>query len=140
METRWILGLGPVIVDDQFIKDIGRRSVHWYLNNKPLSKDPRDALLRIYENCGNKYYQFTKYISQTMGNMMYSHVHQMHWKGTMMQRPDTYIIRAYTNPNRVYASIHLDLYDEQLRRCGEVRVVSMIDLDTDQTRISVKRL
>ena len=140
METRWILGLGPVIVDDQFIKDIGRRSVHWYLNNKPLSKDPRDALLRIYENCGNKYYQFTKYISQTMGNMMYSHVKQMHWKGTMMQQPNTYVIRAYTKPNHVYASIHFDLYDEQLRRCGEVRVVSMIDLDTDQTRISVKRL
>lgn len=140
METRWILGLGPVIVDEQFIKDIGRRSVHWYLNSNPLSKNPMKALLRIYEDCGNKYYQFTRYISQTMGNMMYSHVHQMHWKGVMMQQPDTYVIRAYTKPNRVYASIHLDLYDERLRRCGELRVVSMIDLDTDQTRISVKRL
>ena len=139
--TQWIMGLGPVIVNKQFVKDIGRRSVRWYLNDIPLPMRPRDALLRLYEECGNKYYSFSKYFTQTMGNMMYTHVKQMHWTGQLTQIPNTYIIRGYSDKgNQVFARIQFYMYDMQFRLCGRVAVLSMIDLDTDQTRISVKRL
>jgi hypothetical protein len=139
--TKWIMGLGPVVVNKQFVKDISRRSVHWYLNHEPLPQNPRDALLRLYEECGNKYYRFSKYFTQTMGNMMFSHVKQMHWKGHLTQIPNTYLIRGYSKKcNQVYAEIKFYMYDTGFRLCGRVRVVSMIDLDTDQTRIMVKRL
>jgi hypothetical protein len=135
------MGLGPVVVNNQFVKDIGRRSVHWYLNYEPLPKKPRDALLRLYEECGNKYYSFSKYFTQTMGNMMYTHVKQMHWNGFLTQIPDTYVIRGYSKKcNQVYAEIKFYMYDTKFCLCGRVRVVSMIDLDTDQTRIMVKRM
>lgn len=139
--TQWIIGLGPVVVNNQFVKDIGRRSVHWYLNDLPLPKRPTDALLRLYEECGNKYYSFSKYFTQTMGNMMYTHVKQMHWTGLLTQIPNTYVIRGYSHKrNQVYAKIRFYMYDMQFRLCGRVAVMSMIDLDTDQTRIRVKRL
>tara|TARA_B110000008_G_C16970524_1_gene563736 strand:+ start:483 stop:914 length:432 start_codon:yes stop_codon:yes gene_type:complete len=139
--TRWIMGLGPLVVNTQFVKDIGRRSVPWYLNGIPISKNPSDAMLRIYEECGFKYYSFSKYFTQTMGNMMYSHVQQMHWKGILTQVKDSYQIRAYSKKcNQVYAEILFDMFDRDFRRCGCILVVSMIDLDTNHTRIKVKRL
>ena len=58
--TLWIMGLGPVIVHKQFVRDIGRRKRDWFLNGKPLPRDPRDALEQIYHFYGNKYYIITK--------------------------------------------------------------------------------
>ena len=50
METSiWVVGVGPIIVNRQFLVDIGRRAVEWYLNGKSIPKDPRDALLLLYE-------------------------------------------------------------------------------------------
>ncbi len=139
--TRWIMGLGPVVVNKQFVKDIGRRFVPWHLNGVPLPKDPSVALLRLYEECGNKYYSFSKYFTQTMGNMMYSHVKQMHWRGFLTAVKNSYKIRAYSKTcNQVYAEIDFQMFDENFRLCGRIRVVSMIDLDSHQTRIKVNRI
>lgn len=65
----WIVGHGPVLVHKQFCVDIGRNS-QYRLNNRPLSNDMYDAVREIYETCGIHYYQYTKWINQTMGNFM----------------------------------------------------------------------
>jgi len=142
METSiWIVGVGPVLVNRQFLVDIGRRRVDWYLNGRTIPKDPRDALLLLYEYCGDKYYLFSKYINQTMGNLMYIHVQRMHWSGTMSQVPDTYKVYAFSNKkNMIKAHLDLDLFDENLKRCGKLRVVSEFDIDKDTTVIQVKKL
>ena len=142
METSiWVVGVGPIIVNRQFLVDIGRRAVEWYLNGKSIPKDPRDALLLLYEDCGEKYYLFSKYMNQTMGNLMYEHVQRMHWSGAMSQVTDTYKIYAFSGKkNMIKAHLDLDLFDETLKRCGKLRVVSEFDIDKDTTLISVKKL
>jgi len=136
--TLWIMGLGPVVVHKQFTKDIGRRNVDWYINNKAIPWDKRDALLLVYEECGDKYFIISKYLSQTMGNMMYEHVSRMHWNGPIVPIRDTYIIKAYSKTyHRVHASIDLNLLDHKLRPCATIHVSSVIDIDKNQTRIRV---
>lgn len=139
--TLWIMGLGPVVVNQQFIKDISRRNVHWTLDNTDIPLDPRDALELLYDQCHNKYYIFSKYINQTMGNMMFEHVKKMHWKGNITQVRNSYIIDAFTKPsNVIYAQILFDLYDNSLKRCGRIHVFSYIDIDNNQTVIKVNRV
>lgn len=138
--TVWIMGIGPVLSNQQFIKDIGRRSVNWYLNNRPLPWNDRDALQRLYEECGNKYYIFSKYINQTMGNMMYEHVKRMHWKDAIVQVPNTYVINATSKPcNKIFAEIYFNLFDENLKLCGKIHVISLFDIDVNQTTIKVRK-
>ena len=95
--TLWIMGLGPVIVHKQFVRDIGRRKRDWFLNGKPLPRDPRDALEQIYHFYGNKYYIITKYTNQTLGNMMYWHVKRMHWRGTLKVVNNSYVFHLHVN-------------------------------------------
>lgn len=133
MQTVWIMGLGPLIVHPQFVKDIARRSVPWYINNIPIPKDVNDAILLIYQQMGSRYYLVTKYMNQTMGNMMYHHVHRMHWHGIIRQVPDTYIIKA--SDHRIYAEIQLELFDDHFRISNRVKVISVFDMEKDQTTI-----
>ena len=140
METLWVLGIGPILTDAQFAKDIYRRDNKWFLNDMPLPKDPYDALRIIYEDCGTKYYIFTKYINQTMGNMMYEHVKRMHCNAPMTQVPKTYVIRAYSKPYQIYASIQFQKYDTKLRPDGRIDAECIIDIENDQTLIKVNIL
>ena len=139
--TLWIMGLGPVVVNHQFVKDIYRRNIHWTIDDIDIPLDPRDALELLYDYCGNKYYLFSKYMNQTMGNMMFEHVRQMHWRGVIRQVRDSYIIDALTKPtNVIYAQILFDLYDDCLKHCGRIHVISCMNLDKNQTTIKVKRV
>ena len=133
MQTVWIMGLGPLLVHPQFVKDIGRRSIPWYINNIPVPKDVNDAIELIYQQVGTRYYLITKYMNQTMGNMMYHHVHRMHWKGIIRQIPNTYIIKA--NMQKIYAEIQLELFDDNFRITKRVKVISVFDMEKDQTTI-----
>lgn len=137
--TLWILGLGPVIVNKQFVNDIGRREVNWYLNGHTIPKDPRQALQRLYEDCGEKYYLFSKYMNQTLGNMMYEHIKRMHWQhGHILQVKNTYVISAISNNGHyIKAKINFDLYDWQFKRSSNVCVMCKYDLDKNETIIKV---
>lgn len=137
--TVWILGLGPVLVHQQFIKDISRRQVNWYLNGHCIPTEPRTALQRIYEDCGDKYYIFSKYINQTMGNMMYDHIKRMHWQGHVIPVKNTYIISAISNQqeNSIKAKIHFDLFDLEFKRSNTICVVSMYNINKTEITIRV---
>ena len=137
--TLWILGLGPVIVNNQFVKDIGRRQVNWYLNGHCIPKEPRKALQRVYEDCGDKYYLFTKYINQTLGNMMYEHIKRMYWQhGHICQVSNSYVISAISNNgNIIKAKIQFDLYDWQFKRSNNIGVLCKYDIDKNETTIKV---
>ena len=136
--TVWVMPIGPLTVHPQFVKDIERRSVEWYINDISIPKDVNDALQLLYEQCGNHFYMVTKYMNQTMGNMMYSHIHRMHWHGIICQVKDTFVIKAYVGAkNRIYASIGLELFDDKFRVCKRIRVVSMLNMDNCETIISI---
>lgn len=85
----WVMGLGPVLVHKQFVKDIGRRKVDWYVNGIPLPRDAREALQILYDECGHNYYTVSKYMNQTLGNMMYMHATRK-YKKHLPVTPHTY--------------------------------------------------
>ena len=73
-----------------------------------------------------------------MGNMMFEHVKRLHWNDYMRAKPGSYIIKAYTiNKRLITASIVFELYDENMRRCGSIKVFSWFDLVKNETCIKV---
>ncbi len=136
--TLWVLGTGPLVVHKQFVRDIGRRRQDWYLDNTPIPRDARSALLLLYEQCDIDYFIYSKYINQTMGNMMFDHVKRLHWNDYIRARPGSYVIRAYTRNKRlITAAIEFVLYDENTRRCGSIYVRSWFDINKNETCIKV---
>ena len=134
--TLWIMGLGPVVVHKQFVLDIGRRQVDWFLNNKPLPLDARDALQRIYEECGNHYYSVTKYMNQTLGNMMYEHVKRMHWRGPLKVVNNSYVLSVLGV--LVFGRLLLCGLDVCGRVCVRLLCVSVYDACVGVCRVCVR--
>lgn len=137
--TVWIMGLGPVLVHKQFVLDIGRRFVPWYLNGYPIPLEVRPAIQRIYEDCGNKYFIFSKYINQTLGNLMADHVRRMHWRQHVVPVPNSYIISAKSGTtNQIKATITFKLYDINLKDSGNIDVMCIFNIDKNETIIIIK--
>ena len=136
--TLWVLGTGPLIVHKQFIRDISRRRQDWFLDDTVIPRDPRAALLLLYERCGNNYFLYSKYLNQTMGNMMFDHVKRLHWCDYMRAEPGSYIIQAHTlNEKRITAHIVFLLFDECMHRCGAIHVQSWFNIEKNETCIKV---
>ena len=74
MDSIWIMSYGPVLVDKQFIVDIPRLHPRVSLNENTLSNNVYNSLQYIYDICGIHYYMYTKYLNQTMGNMMIQYI------------------------------------------------------------------
>ena len=128
--TLWVLGTGPLVVHKQFVRDISRRRQDWYLNDTPIPRNARAALLLLYEQCSIDYFIYSKYINQTMGNMMFDHVRRLHWNDYMRAAPGSYVIKAYTGNKRlITAAILFILYDENRRRSGSIYVRSWLILN-----------
>jgi len=68
MENIWILGEGIAPVDKQFICDCQRMNMK--LNNKPFPNEKRSGLKRLMEECNDFYFIYSKYMNQTLGNMI----------------------------------------------------------------------
>lgn len=136
--TLWVLGTGPLVVHKQFVRDISRRRQDWYINDTPIPRNARTALLLLYELCDCHYFIYSKYINQTMGNMMFDHVKRLHWNDYMRAAPGSYIIKAYTTNKRlITACIMFYLYDENMIRSGSIYVRSWFDIDKNETCIKV---
>ena len=110
----WILGHGPVCIDDQFTVDIPRQTC--YINNIQLPKDKSDAIRMLYEICGIHYYKYTKFLNQTMGNMIIEYLKKIEHRIIVPVR-HTYKVYAfcYDNKNIVKAKINVRVYDDSLK-------------------------
>lgn len=139
--TIWIIGLGPLVVHKQFIKDISRRNVIWTIDGIHIPLNPRDALLLLYERCSTKYFMFSKYMNQTLGNMMYEHVRNMYWKHHLKHVFKSFVLHAYTSPRPcVKGKIEFILYDKHFKHSGRIKVTTHMYMDNNQTSIRVKNL
>jgi len=75
-QSVWIVGHGMLISHHQFCVDVPRLPEAW-INGRRLPRDMYDALLMLYEECDMHYYQYTKYLNQTMGNLSMDYVHRV---------------------------------------------------------------
>lgn len=102
MERRiWILGHGPVVIHRQFELDVPRSKGRFKLNNTILSDNVFTATRLVYDTCDIHYYQYTKYMNQTMGNWMVMYLQRIYNDVLIHPCHDTYIIRAcYTEVDK----------------------------------------
>ena len=62
----------------------------------------------------------------------------LHWCDFMRAEPGSYLIRAHTrNEKRITARIVFSLYDESMRRCGAIQVMSWFNIEKNETCIKV---
>lgn len=127
----WIVGHGPVLVHKQFCVDIPRNR-RFRLNGRLLSTDVYAAVREIYETCGIHYYQYTKWINQSMGNFMVLKLQSLFTEDAcIVPVPHTYSVSG------VYGDNKLKYIDARM-------LVRIVDYDTIRTTrqlcVSCRRL
>lgn len=75
MHSLWILGYGPLLVDSQFIVDYKRLQMTF--DGKIMPSDVREGVRLLYDKLGVKYFTFTKYMNQTLGNYGYEAIKKL---------------------------------------------------------------
>jgi len=100
----WILGHGPVTIDKQFLLDIPRSKSVFTINGMPLPNNVFEAVRMLYDICHIQYFIYTKYMNQTMGNLMILYLQKIY-------PVETYTIVPYRNTYRVDA-----YYTESVRK------------------------
>lgn len=116
MKRIWVLGIGPLMVDCQFIDDVSRIDI--YVRDVLLPKNIFDALEVLYTTFGNDYFFYTQYGNQTLGNWTYQIV-----KASNHLICRRYIIRMYVG--RIEAHIQFDVFDNDLRLVDQFACVSV---------------
>ncbi len=104
----WIVGVGPVLYDKQFATDLPRLYPRQSLNDTILPMDVYDSIRLIYEVCGTQYYRYTKYINQTMGNVIIKHLKSIYPNKHTIALTHTYKVNAYYKPCSKYINATLD--------------------------------
>lgn len=136
MKSVWVLGEGPVTVDKQFLTDYKR--VNMTLNSKPMPRDTREGIRLLYDTCGTKYYMYTKYMNQTVGNMAIEILRKMYPHAHIVATKNSFVVEAYTRPHRVRCRLICNLHNDDLSVAGNVLVTLTFDLDSYLTTITVK--
>ena len=141
-EFVWIVGHGPVLVHRQFCIDIVRQ-LRVSLNGHRLSPDLYCAVQRIYETCGVHYYQYTKWLNQSMGNFMVEQVQRAFGDHCVVPEQQTYQLHAHYKegvPNRCYihAAVWMRVLDVvTLNLLHRIRVTSRRSLSTDTCTVCI---
>lgn len=125
----WILGHGPVHIDHQFEVDIPRQSC--YINNIQLPKDKTDAIRILYEICGIHYYKYTKFLNQSMGNMILKYLRRIEG-GILVPVRHSYKVYAFCNNNKniVKGKINVRVYDDAVKNYYVIGCTITMDLMT----------
>lgn len=135
MQYIWILGLGPILVDKQFVVDYRRLKL--FLNNDPMPDDIREGLRRLYETCDNHYFSYTKYMNQTMGNCTFQMVKNLTQIPHLLPKLP-FTIHADTEAETVTMKLHFDLLDENLKSYGHLNTSLVINMVTYQKRLAIR--
>lgn len=139
-QTVWILGHGPVTIHKQFCLDIPRSRNRFRLNGRVLPPNVYEAIRMLYETCHIQYFQYSKFMNQTLGNLMVFHLQKLYWDNIVVPSHSTYRIDAiYTSfVKHIKATMEVKLYTEDLVHVATVRCFSVYDIIRDYTQIKVK--
>lgn len=104
MKRVWILGIGPLMVDHQFVVDLRRLDI--FLGHQLLPKNLYDAVEVLYKKYGSDYYFYTLYANQYMGNRTYEILQEKHM-----------VCRRFTLhlDKNIEARLLFDVYDDNLQ-------------------------
>jgi len=108
IESIWIIGIGPVLVNKQFKLDLHRLYPAITFNDAILPNNIYDSIRLLYDTCGIHYYSYTKYLNQTMGNFMMEHLSKLYPNKHIIRIPHTYKVNAYYKPTEKYIDAFMD--------------------------------
>lgn len=133
----WILGEGPCMVHRQFLTDYKR--IPMYLDGTKMPDCPREGVRLLMEKAKQKYYMYTKYMNQTVGNMSMDVVKSMYPNLHLIQMKNSFRINAETLESQsVTASLMFQVYSKDLALVGCVSLTMRFDLTTYTTSIVLK--
>lgn len=125
----WVLGFGRVCVHKQFMLDYNRITL--YFDGKRMPQFVRDGLLLLLEKTGRDYYAFTKFMTQTIGNMSFETLRKLTSDEHLVLQRDTYKVIGTTVPNAtVSCTFTCDAYNKNLVKTKTFYVKSTIELKT----------
>ncbi len=96
----WIIGVGPVLYDNH---------PRLLLNDTVLPNNVYDSVRLLYNTCGRHYYRYTKYINQTMGNVIIKHLKTIYPKKHTIALTHSYKVNTYYKPCSKYIDSTLDV-------------------------------
>lgn len=136
----WIVGHGPVLVHKQFCVDIPRNR-RFRLNGRLLSTDVYTSVQHIYETCNIHYYQYTKWMNQSMGNFMVQELQRLFADVCIVPIPYTYsVYGVYDKGISMYidATMGVRLIDCDTMDCvRQVRVRCRKSLTTERYHLRI---
>ncbi len=114
----WVLGHGPVVIHKQFRIDVHRCVGKLQLNGALLPGNVYAATRIIFETCEHYYYIYTKYMNQTIGNMIVEHLHSI-FENAIVPVQSSYRIHAVYKKDRKVLVGHLDvcIVEEETKLC-----------------------
>ena len=140
-EQLWIVGHGMITTYRQFRTDI-QRARRMTINGRHLPPDVYAAVLILYETCGIRYYQYTKYMNQTMGNLIMFRLLQIY--GDMILVPDSrsYTISACYTPveQSIVSTLTVNVYDTLMRVHITMLSSCKLNLHDDNITIHISHL
>jgi hypothetical protein len=125
----WILGNGRVCVHKQFILDYNRLTL--FLDGERMPRFVRDGLLLLLEKTGKDYYAFTKFMTQTIGNISFETLRKLTSDEHLVLKRDTFKVLGTTVPNATVSCTFIcDAYNKDLVRTKRYCVKSTVELKT----------
>ena len=137
----WIIGVGPVLYDNQFATDLPRLYPRLLLNDTVLPNNVYDSVRLLYNTCGRHYYRYTKYINQTMGNVIIKHLKSIYPNKHTIALTHTYKVNAYYKPCSKYIDSTLDvkILNTDLSYDHIIRCKCKYDLEDSRVLMKIHR-
>lgn len=135
MNSLWILGYGPVLVDMQFLLDYKRLAMSF--DGVDMPSDCREGIRLLYETLGHKYFTYTKYMNQTLGNFGYKALKHI-TDGHVIVNMPTIRVKASSRPSRIVFSFQCNILDEKLNPINTYSVVVRMNMETYHTTVDCR--
>lgn len=134
----WILGYGLITISKQFYVDLPRIQ-GMTINNIPLTSNIYIATRLLYDICGIHYYHYSRYMNQTLGNLMIFYMKKMYSDLHLIPEKNTYEVQAWYKLNRmvIRAAMRVKLYNSDLSEINTIRISCVYNVQTNNTTISL---
>jgi len=129
MNSLWILGHGPLLVDLQFVVDYERLRKHMTFNDVNMPADCREGVRLLYETLGVKYFTYTKYMNQTLGNFGYEAVKKITDHHIIVDMP-TININASSHRSEIVFFFHCNVLNKSLTTINTYDVEVKMNMTT----------
>jgi len=105
-----------------------------------LPKNVYRAVKILYDICGIYYFHYTRFLNQTMGNLMILHVQKLYCQH-IVPKQNTYVVRAvFGTLKQIHASIVVKLFTDDLVFISTIKITCVHDIGEETTKILLHKL